>query len=97
MRRLVGRRIGWFVFVRVWSKELVFPANRRAGRWFEKDDHPGDPYRGLVGTGEEIKVNTREIEAYFAGKVVMVTGAAGSIGSAMPPVSCFWCGVSGVI
>ena len=30
---------------------------------------------------EEIKVNTREIEAYFAGKVVMVTGAAGSIGS----------------
>lgn len=28
---------------------------------------------------EEIKVNTREIEAYFAGKVV--TGAAGSIGS----------------
>ena len=30
---------------------------------------------------EEIKINTREIEAYFAGKVVMVTGAAGSIGS----------------
>ena len=30
---------------------------------------------------EEIKVNMREIEAYFAGKVVMVTGAAGSIGS----------------
>ncbi len=26
-------------------------------------------------------MNTREIEAYFAGKVVMVTGAAGSIGS----------------
>ena len=30
---------------------------------------------------EEIRVNTREIAAYFAGKVVMVTGAAGSIGS----------------
>lgn len=30
---------------------------------------------------EEIKINTREIEANFAGKVVMVTGAAGSIGS----------------
>ena len=30
---------------------------------------------------EEIRVNTQEIAAYFAGKVVMVTGAAGSIGS----------------
>ena len=30
---------------------------------------------------EEIKINTKEIEANFAGKVVMVTGAAGSIGS----------------
>lgn len=30
---------------------------------------------------EEIKVNTEEIKKNFAGKVVMVTGAAGSIGS----------------
>ena len=30
---------------------------------------------------EEIEINTKEIEANFAGKVVMVTGAAGSIGS----------------
>lgn len=30
---------------------------------------------------EEIRINTGEIAAYFTGKVVMVTGAAGSIGS----------------
>lgn len=47
---------------------------------------------------EEIEINTKGIEANFAGKVVMVTGAAGSIGSELClSTGNFWCSSFGIV
>ena len=61
-------------------KNLVFPPIDVLGDGAKKTVIREIRIEDLLGR-EEIRVNTREIAAYFAGKVVMVTGAAGSIGS----------------
>ncbi|WP_279091636.1 polysaccharide biosynthesis protein [Butyricimonas virosa] len=61
-------------------KNLVAPPIKVLGDGLKKTVIREIRIEDLLGR-EEIKINTREIEANFAGKVVMVTGAAGSIGS----------------
>ncbi|MEQ2909273.1 polysaccharide biosynthesis protein [Butyricimonas faecihominis] len=61
-------------------KNLVAPPINVLGDGLKKTVIREIRIEDLLGR-EEIEINTKEIEANFAGKVVMVTGAAGSIGS----------------
>lgn len=61
-------------------KNLVAPAIDVLGDGLKKTVIREIKIEDLLGR-EEIKMNMREIAVNFAGKVVMVTGAAGSIGS----------------
>ncbi len=71
-------------------KNLVSPPIDIVGSGLKKTAIREVKIEDLLGR-EEIKINMQEIIDNFSGKVVMVTGAAGSIGSELCPPDCyFW-------